>query len=501
MTAARLSAVELITAVVDDGTWRSWDDPGAVAAVTDRPYAEDLRRAAEKSGGDESVRTGRAEIDGVPAVLVVGDFSFLGGSIGRAAGHRITTAIRRATADRLPVLAFPCSGGTRMQEGTPAFLEMAAISAAVLDHRAAHLPYLVYLRHPTTGGVFASWGSLGQVTWAEPDALVGFLGPRVVQGLTGEPVPAGVQRSENLLRHALVDAVVPTAEVRARLAQVLGLLAGPADPRVPEPAAERIVVAESAVVESVAAQSPARGAGSAWAAVTATRLPGRPGVRALLAGGQTAILADDGPILLALSRFGSHTAVVIGQDAEVQRAGRAIGPADLRLARRGLALAKDLRLPVVTVIDTSGAELSADAEEQGVAREIAWCTAELVALPTPTVSVLAGQGAGGAALALFPADHRIAADDAWLAPLPPEGASLIVHHDTGHAAELAARQHILATELAGVGVIDTVVPAAGLRAAIGQALSDIAAPLPTARIRLPERNNGGHRPPRKGMGR
>ncbi|MGW0038206.1 carboxyl transferase domain-containing protein [Gordonia sp. NPDC003376] len=484
MTSARLSAAGLIAAVVDDGTWQSWDEPGAVAAHIDPAYAIDLRRAAAKSGGDESVRTARAEVAGVPVVLVVGDFAFLGGSIGRAAGHRITTAIRRATADRLPVLAFPCSGGTRMQEGTPAFLEMAAISAAVLDHRAAGLPYLVYLRHPTTGGVFASWGSLGQITWAEPGALVGFLGPRVVEGLTGEPVPPGVQRSENLLRHALIDAVVPTTDVRARLTQVLRLLAG----------ADDLPGAEHVASDHDPSGSQARHAESAWAAVTATRRAGRPGVRALLAGDTTAVLADDGPILLALSRFGSHTVVVIGQDAEVQRAGRVIGPADLRLARRGLALAKDLRLPVVTVVDTSGAELSADAEVQGVAREIAWCTAELVALPTPTVSVLAGQGAGGAALALFPADRRIAADDAWLAPLPPEGASLIVHHDTDHAAELSARQQILAVELADAGVIDTLVAPAGLRDAITEALSTIEGPSSTCRIRLPENEIGGTDP-------
>ena len=121
--------------------------------------------------------------------VVVCEFDFLAGSIGVAAAERITTAVQRATAERLPLLASPSSGGTRMQEGTVAFLQMVKIAAAVRLHKQAHLPYLVYLRHPTTGGVFASWGSLGHLTFAEPGALIGFLGPRVYELLYGEPFP------------------------------------------------------------------------------------------------------------------------------------------------------------------------------------------------------------------------------------------------------------------------------------------------------------------------
>ena len=126
-----------------------------------------------------------------------------------AAAERITAAVARATAERLPLLASPSSGGTRMQEGTVAFLQMVKIAAAVELHKRAHLPYLVYLRHPTTGGVFASWGSLGHITVAEPGALIGFLGPRVYEHLYGERFPDGVQTAENLQRHGVIDAVVP----------------------------------------------------------------------------------------------------------------------------------------------------------------------------------------------------------------------------------------------------------------------------------------------------
>ena len=126
--------------------------------------------------------------------VAVSEFGFLGGSIGVAAAERLTRAVERATAERLPLIAAPASGGTRMQEGTVAFLQMAKITAAVAAHQAAGLPYLVYLRHPTTGGVFASWASVGHLTLAEPGALIGFLGPRVYEALTGAPIPRACRR-------------------------------------------------------------------------------------------------------------------------------------------------------------------------------------------------------------------------------------------------------------------------------------------------------------------
>jgi len=191
----RLTARQIIDTVVDRDSWQSWDEVLPDVAG-DAAYADELTCARAKTGLDESVLTGSASICGHRAGILVCDFGFLGGSIGVAAGHRLTAAIRRATAERLPLLALPTSGGTRMQEGTTAFLQMVRISTAVVDHKAARLPYLVYLRHPTTGGVFASWGSLGHVTVAEPGALIGFLGPRVYEALYRSPFPDGVQTAE-----------------------------------------------------------------------------------------------------------------------------------------------------------------------------------------------------------------------------------------------------------------------------------------------------------------
>ena len=183
--------------------------------------------------------TGEGRVCGRRVAVVVCEFDFLAGSIGVAAAERITAAVQRATAERLPLLASPSSGGTRMQEGTVAFLQMVKIAAAVRLHKQAHLPYLVYLRNPTTGGVFASWGSLGHVTFAEPGALIGFLGPRVYELLYGEPFPSGVQTAENLQRHGVIDAVVALEDLRHTLDRALTVIADvpepPPPPQAPEP--------------------------------------------------------------------------------------------------------------------------------------------------------------------------------------------------------------------------------------------------------------------------
>ncbi|MFD4181730.1 carboxyl transferase domain-containing protein, partial [Rhodococcus sp. NPDC058514] len=187
---ARLSAREILDLVLDAGSYESWDLP-PIRVEANTSYRADLDAAQAKTGLDESVITGVGTVRGRRVAVIACEFGFLAGSIGVAAAERIVTAIERATAEGLPLLASPTSGGTRMQEGTLAFVQMVKIAAAVTVHKAAHLPYLVYLRNPTTGGVFASWGSLGHVTVAEPGALIGFLGPRVYQALYGEKFPEG----------------------------------------------------------------------------------------------------------------------------------------------------------------------------------------------------------------------------------------------------------------------------------------------------------------------
>lgn len=443
---SRIGALALRDAVLDEGSFRSWD-AAPVDVAPGEAYRQALADAAARTGLDESVLTGEGTVFGRRVALVVCEFDFLAGSIGVAAAERITSAVQRATAERLPLLASPSSGGTRMQEGTVAFLQMVKIAAAVELHKRAHLPYLVYLRHPTTGGVFASWGSLGHVTGAEPGALIGFLGPRVYEHLYGEPFPEGIQTAENLHRHGVIDGVVPLEALRATLNRALRVVTEPPDPPGPPPSAP-----ELGSLPDV----------PAWESVEASRRPDRPGVGYLLRHGTTdrVLLSGTGwgeaaTTLLALARFGGQPAVVLGQQRVV---GGMVGPAALREARRGMALAEGLQLPLVLVIDTAGPALTVEAEQGGLAGEIARCLAALVTLDTPTVSVLLGQGSGGPALAMVPADRVLAALHGWLAPLPPEGASAIVFRDLDHAAELAAAQGIRSADLLRNGIVDVIVP-------------------------------------------
>ncbi len=438
----------MLAEMLDPASFRTWDTAPVDVPATD-DYARTLDKARVRSGVDEAVLTGEGTIRGRRVAAIVGEFAFLGGTIGVAAAERLTQAIERATSERLPLLAAPASGGTRMPEGTIAFLQMVKIVQAIERHRDAGLPYLVYLRHPTTGGVIASWGSLGHFTGAEPGALIGFLGPRVYQALYGEPFPEGVQVAENLYRLGLLDAVVAPHHVPEIAACALDVLCATAD-EIAAPDAPPADTFEAA---------------TAWESIQRTRRQERPGVRDLLRRSAHSITLLSGTqqgeweptLLVALAKFGTASCVVLGQDRP-SSTGEPLGPGGLRAARRGIRLAGELGLPVLTVIDTSGAALSKDAEERGLAGEIARCLADLVTLPAPTLCLLLGQGAGGGALALLPTDRIVAAQHGWLAPLPPEGASEILYRTTGRTAEIAAEQGVRSVDLAAAGIVDRIVP-------------------------------------------
>lgn len=341
----RVSAAEFIAHVLDPGSFEPWDEP-----IDTSPYAPDYGRevevAAAKAGTDESVVTGRGRVRGRPVAVVVSEFRFLAGSIGRGSAQRIVAAVRRATAEGLPLLASTASGGTRMQEGTPAFVEIVGITKAVMAHRATGLPYLVHLRNSTTAGVYASWGPLGQLTVAQPGALIGFLGPKVFEALNGQPFPAGVQAAENLAAKGVIDAVVADEDLREFVDRALAVLVDPpAQPTLPR-RTEGLRLGRSA-----------------WSAILETRRDGRVGVRDLLRYGCTDTSRlhgtgegeRDDSVVTAITRLDGQPCVMVGQDRSRQPATTPLGPAALRAARRAMRLAEELRLPLVTVIDTPGA--------------------------------------------------------------------------------------------------------------------------------------------------
>ena len=446
----RIGGRELLSEVLDADSFISWDtelvpDPGR--AGVPRPAG----RSPPVLGIDEAVLSGEGTIRGRRVCVVVCEFDFLGGTLGVAAAERLTQAIERATAERLPLVASPVSGGTRMQEGTVAFLQMVKIVQALVQHRRAGLPYLVYLRHPTTGGVFASWGSLGQLTGAQPGALIGFLGPRVYEALYGEKFPEGVQVAENLYRLGLVDAVLPPAELAEIAARALSMSCA----RLPRQSPLRWSLPPSRSSDV-----------PAWESIEHTRRADRPGVEELLRSASHSVTIMSGTqegersggLILAMAKFGEAPCVVVGQDRLFPREGRPLGPGSLREARRGMSLAAEMGLPLLTIIDTPGAALSKEAEEGGLAGEIARCLADMVMLPVPTVCLLLGEGAGGGALALLPADRVVAAQHGWVAPLPPEGASEILYRTVDRAPELAAAQGVRSADLAAAGIVDRIVP-------------------------------------------
>jgi len=457
MQTAPANATERVALVADEGSFEEWDadvasdDPLSFSDT--RPYVERLAEAREATGLGEAVLTGRAALDGRPFVVVAGEFGFLGGSIGVATAERVARAFERATEQRLPLVALPASGGSRMQEGTLAVVGMAKLADAAGRLRSAGLPYVVCLTHPTMGGVLASWGSLGTVTFALPGAVAGFAGPRVVELLTGRPLSSRVQRSETLLAHGLLDAVVAPSELRSRVAAVLAVAAG----------------SEAEGVPALARSAPAGTERSrdAWASIQHVRNRRRPGAGSLLDAVATDLTVlrgardshpDDPACFAALARVAGCSAVVVAQRRRGDGTPAVMNPPGYRKARRAMALAAELRLPLVTIVDTPGAELSEDAERGGLAGQIAGCLADMAALPVPTVAILLGEGGSGGALALLNADRVLVAEHASLGVISPEGASAILYRDVEHASELAATQGGASWHLLEAGIADTLIP-------------------------------------------
>ncbi|MEZ5186891.1 MAG: carboxyl transferase domain-containing protein [Candidatus Nanopelagicales bacterium] len=428
------SLAETLDALVDPGSVERIEVPLRPASGE---YAASLERAAQRSGVDESVQVMKAAVDGHRVLVIASAFGFLAGSVGHSAADRVVEGYRRATAERLPVITLPTSGGTRMQEGTAAFFRMADIARAAHEHLASGAVRVGWLRNPTTGGVKATWGSYADITAGEPGALLGFLGPKVFEALHDEEFPP-VQTAENLARVGVIDGVIALQDLRAWVTRILSVTNG------------------VDTADSIGGPLPA-GEVDAWDAITLTRDAGRPGPDAVLDlltdrtelhGTHTGETGTG--VRVVLGRIRGRRAVVVAQNR------RSVTPQDLRLAQRGLRLADRLGLPLVTIVDTPGGELSGPAEEAAMAGEIARTLQMLTGLRVPTVSCVMGQGCGGAALALIPARTVICMENGWVSPLPPEGASVISHRTTGRAAEMSRSQGVTALELRDAGVVDVV---------------------------------------------
>ncbi len=243
----RIGAADRMRMLVDGGRFVAHDEGLAsvdpLRFVDTKPYAERLRATRQATGVRDAVLSATGDIGGQPCVIAAMEYAFIGGSMGVVVGEKITRAIERAIDRRLPVVIVSCSGGARMMEGALSLMQMAKISAALARLDRARLPYVSVLTDPTTGGVTASFAMLGDLNIAEPKALIGFAGPRVIEQTIRQKLPEGFQRSEFLLDHGMIDMVVDRRELKEAIARALRFMCA-----APAPAAAEIAAAESAGV-------------------------------------------------------------------------------------------------------------------------------------------------------------------------------------------------------------------------------------------------------------
>jgi acyl-CoA carboxylase subunit beta len=432
-------------------------------------YAGKLRTA--RADGDESVDVGLAELAGLPVVVALGRFAFLGGSMGGVHGERIARAMAVARDRGLPFLAVTASGGARMQEGMVALTQMSRAAEGVRALREAGLPVLAHFRHPTTGGVHASYGALADVILADAGATIGFAGPRVVEAFTGERVgfagprggrspdviPAEESHTAGAALHGgLVDELVEPGRARGRLEAWLRLL----HPATRDGALPDLDHVAEPVVHH-----------DAWDAVQRARQADRPSARDLLATVFDEHLElrgdrageDDPAAVGAVARLGDRTVVVIGIDRRGRAAGRRRRPgqptaAGYRKLRRVAELAQRWRRPLVALIDTPGADPSGVSDRAGLAVAIAETFVAVLAVQAPTVAVVTGEGGSGGALALGPVDRLLMQDDAVFEVIAPEGAASILLRDPARAEEVAGWLAPTSADLRRLGIVDRVVP-------------------------------------------
>ncbi|SHI91713.1 acetyl-CoA carboxylase carboxyltransferase subunit alpha [Malonomonas rubra DSM 5091] len=221
----RVSARERIDLIIDEGTFVEMDAKMNSVDFLDfkdsKKYKDRIKAAVKKAGDGDAVICGTGDLDGLPVVVAVFDFAFMGGSMGSVVGEKITRAIEKGLETNAPVLVFSSSGGARMQESIMSLMQMAKTSAALAKLKAAGIPFVSVLTDPTTGGVTASFAMLGDINIAEPRALIGFAGPRVIEQTIRQTLPEGFQRSEYLLEHGMIDMIVQRKEMKQRLSQAL----------------------------------------------------------------------------------------------------------------------------------------------------------------------------------------------------------------------------------------------------------------------------------------
>lgn len=458
----RMHAYRRIELVADAGTFEEWDcglpenNPLAY-----KGYEEKIQGLKEKTGLDEAVVTGKAKIDGTEVVLGVCDGRFMMASMGSVVGEKIARAFERATEERLPVILFACSGGARMQEGIVSLMQMAKTSAAAKRHSDANLLYISVLTDPTTGGVTASFAMLGDIILAEPGALIGFAGPRVIEQTIRQKLPEGFQRSEFLLEHGFLDGIVTRTDMKDTLSRLLKLhgAAGAV------PSEEAVLTAEDCPVKNAT-----KSRSTAWERVQISREKDRPtGLDYLerlfddfveLHGDRC--YADDRAVVGGVASFHGMPVTVIAQAkgrSTKENIARNFGmpsPEGYRKALRLMKEAEKFSRPIICFVDTPGAFCGMEAEERGQGEAIARNLYEMSALGVPVVSVVIGEGGSGGALALAVADEVWMLENSVYSILSPEGFASILWKDSSKAKEAAEVMRLTAGDLEELEIVERV---------------------------------------------
>ena len=463
----RIPAYKRIELVTDAGSFEEWDakiDEGERPEnpLDFRGYTEKVEALRVKTGLDEAVITGKATICGYPVVIGVCDGRFMMASMGHAVGEKITRAVERATEERLPVVLFTCSGGARMQEGIISLMQMAKTSAALKRHSDAGFLYIPVLTDPTTGGVTASFAMLGDIILAEPGALIGFAGPRVIEQTIGQKLPEGFQRAEFLLEHGFVDRIVTRDEMKEVLGQILKMHTVTDEKKedCPEKKKENRKNI-SAGKENV----------SDWERVLKSREKERPVGKDYIDRLFTDFVElhgdryykDDPAVVGGIAYFHGKAVTVIAQckgkttKENLERNFAMPSPEGYRKALRLMKQAEKFQRPVICFVDTPGAFCGMEAEERGQGEAIARNLYEMSALKVPVLSIVIGEGGSGGALALACGDEVWMMENAVYSVLSPEGFASILWKDSKRASEAAGVMRLTAADLKELKVIEEII--------------------------------------------
>ena len=458
----RVHAYRRIEMLADKGSFQEWNKEMPFENPLNFPgYEKKVNAAREKTKLNEAVVTGKGKINGNDAVVAVCDARFIMSSMGHVVGEKITQAVERATAEKLPVIIFACSGGARMQEGIVSLMQMAKTAAALKKHHEAGQLFISVLTDPTTGGVTASFAMLGDIILAEPNALIGFAGPRVIEQTIGQKLPEGFQRAEFLLEHGFVDKIVGREELKDTLAQILVMH------KKPENAAARLAP-EGPAPESFHKRLSGR---DPWETVQLSRNADRP----------TALdyinilfddfmefhgdryFKDDGAIVGGIATFKGVPVTVIGQQKgkntkeNLKRNFGMPSPDGYRKALRLMKQAETFGRPVICFVDTPGAFCGIEAEERGQGEAIARNLFEMSDLKVPVVSIVIGEGGSGGALAMAVANEVWMMENAIYSVLSPEGFASILWKDAKKAPEASRVMKVTAKDLYEMKIIERVI--------------------------------------------